>query len=363
MKAIIPKEVIESIKRDIIDELDKRKVRLDSEDTAFILDRTQAMIDAQKPHFDNQEIVASILKQAQLTDLERQQAYNKNLIWTKEIRTDFINDILKVVPVPKDGTNGRDGAKGLKGDKYSLSTGDKIEIAESVKLDGLLKEEDFTLRMAGLVDDIKKGKLKSPNRSGGTGKAGILQSLLKSIDSPYFAEGWNDELASFNAGKLTGANQPSFETFIGGIYAYSFSATAMNEIRLSPLHIKHDYKPESHLHMHIHWSPETTHTGVCRWGIEYSIAKGHGQMAFPTPTTIYLEQAGGGVALNHQIIEHSAGITSNIEPDTLIMTRVFRDGAHVNDTFTGKAFGLQMDAHYQVDRICTINKEPNFYGP
>jgi len=184
MKAVIPKSVTEQLKREIIAELETRKVRLDGDDLGFILDRTQAMIDKQKPHFDNSEIVEKLLRATQLSDLERQLAYNKTLIWTKEVRSDFIDDILKVIPMPKDGKDGTDGEQGESGDQYNLTTDDKIEIAGSVKLDGLLKEEEFTKRMAALVDDIKKGKLRSPNRSGGpNGKEIIakIDSVLGSV--------------------------------------------------------------------------------------------------------------------------------------------------------------------------------------
>lgn len=184
-----------------------------------------------------------------------------------------------------------------------------------------------------------------------------------SVDADQLVDGWNDEKASFNTGKITGANTPTFAALVGGIFEYNFSAGSLEELHLSPIHIGHDYKPGSDIFLHIHWSPNDTDTGVVRWGIEYAIAKGHGQQIFPSPTTIYLEQTGSGTAKQHQIIEDVAGISANIEPDSLILLRVFRDGAHLNDNYTGIAWGLELDAHYQTDRLATVNKEPNFYGP
>jgi len=175
-------------------------------------------------------------------------------------------------------------------------------------------------------------------------------------------EGWNDLKSSFSTGRLVGANTPTDAVFTDTIRAYNFSAAAMEEIHMPPLHVEHDYKPGSKIYFHIHWSPGDTNAGIVRWGIEYTIAKGHSQMAFQASTTVYLEQAGSGTAKQHQIIEDTTGVSTNIEPDSLILARVFRDGAHANDTYTGVAWGHFMDIHYQSDRKNTVNKAPNFYG-
>jgi hypothetical protein len=174
--------------------------------------------------------------------------------------------------------------------------------------------------------------------------------------------GWNDLKSSFSGAKAIGLNVPTHADFMGNIKAYNFSASSMQELFMQPLHVDHDYKPGSLMYPHIHWSPDDTNTGVVRWGIEYSIAMGHGQQAFPSPTTLYLEQAGSGTAYMHQIIEDTAGINLNVEPDSLVIMRVFRDAAHANDTYTGVAWGHMLDMHYQSDRKNTINKAPNFYG-
>ncbi len=175
-------------------------------------------------------------------------------------------------------------------------------------------------------------------------------------------EGWNDLKTSFSTGKAVGGNVPTFGVFIDGVKEYNFSAGVLEELQMQSLHMGHDYKPGSEMFFHIHWAPDDTNTGVVRWGIEYIIARGHEQMAFPASTTIYLEQAGSGTAKFHQTTEDVAGISLNVEPDTLILTRVFRDGGHTNDTYTGLAWGLEMDLHYKSDRKNTVNKEPNFYG-
>jgi hypothetical protein len=177
------------------------------------------------------------------------------------------------------------------------------------------------------------------------------------------AQYWDDYLSSFNAGKVVGVNAPNWAVFRNGLYAWEFSATAMNEIWLAPIHITHSYKPGTAVYFHIHWAKAGTNTGTVRWGIEYSLAKGHNQSAFPASTTIYLEQAGSSTAYQHMVIEVSEGqaITTGIEPDTLLMIRIFRDAAHANDTCTDAVFGLMCDMHYQKSYWATKNKAPNFY--
>ena len=172
--------------------------------------------------------------------------------------------------------------------------------------------------------------------------------------------GWRDIVGSATV-KGSGANDPSWSTFISGINAYSLSATTMKELWFT-FHIDHDYAVGTTIYPHVHWATTGTNTGVVRWGFEYTIAKGHNQSAFPTSTTVYVEQAGSGTAYKHMVAEVAAGISSaELEPDSLILMRIFRDASHANDTQTSAAFMFTADIHYQCDRVATINKSPNFY--
>lgn len=173
-------------------------------------------------------------------------------------------------------------------------------------------------------------------------------------------ERWQDLLSDIGAGRAIGANAPSWATFRGGVSAYSFSASAMNEVWFTA-HIPHDYKPDTAIFPHVHWSTTGTNAGVVRWGFEYTIAKGHTQEAFPATTTVYVEQAFNGTAYTHMIAEptDAAAISSaSLQPDTLIMCRLFRDAAHINDTQTGAAFAFFADFHYQSDENLTTKRFP-----
>ena len=174
--------------------------------------------------------------------------------------------------------------------------------------------------------------------------------------------GWQDYLSSISAGKAVGANAPTWATIRAGISAYSFSAGTMNEIWMN-FHILHDYKTGTMFYPHIHWTTTGTNTGVCRWGIEYTFARGYGIDVFPAPTTIYLQQAASGTPYTHYIVEATEGngvTIPTLETDGILMMRVFRDAANAADTLTDAAFGIFVDMHYQSDGMLTVERNRPF---
>jgi hypothetical protein len=172
--------------------------------------------------------------------------------------------------------------------------------------------------------------------------------------------GWRDIIADITV-RGAGSNSPSWGTFRDGINAYQFSATVMNECWLT-FHINHDYAPGTPVYLHVHWSSPGTSTGNVVWGFEYSIAKGHQQMAFPTSTTVTVTQASPG-QYYHNVAEISTGIGSGqLEPDSLILVRVYRDASNGADTNTDAVSVFCSDIHYQASRFATKNKAPNFYN-
>lgn len=180
--------------------------------------------------------------------------------------------------------------------------------------------------------------------------------------------GWRDILGNFSNARVTGPNQPTWTMVVNdgasssGVYAFAFAPTILNELWTS-FHINHDYAIGTPFFPHVHWLPDSTNIGVVRWGVEFSAAQGHGQAAFPNTTTIFIEQSAPGIINQHMLAEiGEPGVTvPNAEPDMLILARIFRDAAHANDTFTGNAIGLNLDAHFKVDRDSTLNKSPDFY--
>lgn len=174
--------------------------------------------------------------------------------------------------------------------------------------------------------------------------------------------GWRDNIVQMVP--RGGPTEPPFMLFRNGIYLPAFSHIDQMEAFAS-FHIDHDYMMGSSLYPHIHWSASSTETGNVRWGFEYTIAKGHQQMSFEATQTIYVDQFADGTPYKHYIAEVSdanAISGANIEPDTIILCRVFRDSMSAADTFGDHAYGICLDLHYRADHATTPNKAPNFFG-
>ena len=111
----------------------------------------------------------------------------------------------------------------------------------------------------------------------------------------------------------------------------------------------------------------TNAAGVVRWGFEYSVSKGHGRTAgFPATTTVYVNFNVPANSLGTHFIAEVATAnaipSTNIEPDSVIHMRVFRDAANAADTYAGAVWCWQADLHYQAQQYATPNKAPNFYA-
>lgn len=174
-------------------------------------------------------------------------------------------------------------------------------------------------------------------------------------------DGWRDNISSIDT--RSGGNAPQRNVFRDGLYLYEFSADEMNEV-FSNFHIDHDYKLGTMLYPHLHFATTSNASGVVRLGFEYSFAQGHGLGTFPATTTLYLDfTVPANSAFVHFVAEvpEGQGIPgTGVDTDGVILMRIFRDAAHVNDTFPATIFGILSDLHYEVDRYATINRFPNF---
>lgn len=191
----------------------------------------------------------------------------------------------------------------------------------------------------------------------------LAHTLIQKVAGDY---GWND-ITSF-IDTRNGGNAPSLTTYRDGIKLWEFSAGVTKEV-FSNYHIDHDYKIGTVVYPHVHWTPNTTSTGTVRWGFEYTVAKGFQQSSgsdYAATTTVYVEQT---IDANSQYRHFTAEVvladaipSTNLEPDAIILMRVFRDAAHANDTFPDPVYLTSIDLHYQVERASTKNKAPDFYA-
>lgn len=176
--------------------------------------------------------------------------------------------------------------------------------------------------------------------------------------------GFNDYLNSGLNLPRTAANAPIMTPFQGDMDQLAFTGTgALVKETWANIHILHDYKEGTKLYPHIHWSHNNaTPSGDVKWLIDYSVSKGHSGGVFPAATTISLVQT-AAAQYTHQIIETSDGdaiAATNLEPDTVIQFRIYRDPADGADTFEDNAFLLYFDCHVSSDRILTNEKVSPF---
>lgn len=179
-------------------------------------------------------------------------------------------------------------------------------------------------------------------------------------------DGWADIVSEFYT--RGGPASPGVSAVIGGIYLLEFSDTDVLEA-FSNFHIPHSYKQNTMIYPHIHFLTSSNNAGTVRWGFEYTFARRHdstGQTTFPSTSTIYIDFAiPANSAYKHFVAEapEGQGISGTpIEVDGMIMTRIFRDPTHANDTFSGSVWAITADLHIEVDRHATINRAPNFYA-
>lgn len=163
----------------------------------------------------------------------------------------------------------------------------------------------------------------------------------------------------FNLAK--GASAPDLAEFRDGLFANAFAGTGgVTEQAFFSVHIRHGYKDDSVPTFHIHWGHnQVSPSGNVKWFIDVSIAKGYGVGTYPSPTTLSTVQTAPAQYV-HEITDDDdmALSATNLEPDTVILGRIYRDPTA--DTFEADAFVFQVDLHYQRDKIGTPERNRPF---
>ena len=161
-------------------------------------------------------------------------------------------------------------------------------------------------------------------------------------------------------------NAPTRSLFSSSFFGQFFSPSVMNEAWCEFV-IPQDIALATKVYPHIYTVPSNSASGVVRWGISYLLAKGHGQQSFDvSPTTVYIEQTipvdSARKPLVAEVSVADALLSSNIEPGSALMCRIFRDAEHVNDTYQHDIHAKTAGLFYMRGRIGTRNRSPNFFS-
>ena len=162
-----------------------------------------------------------------------------------------------------------------------------------------------------------------------------------------------------------GASAPNLTAFKNGLYLNAFAGSGPLEEAFFSVHITHGMKALSTPTFHIHWATNAASpTGNVKWNIEWAIAKGYGVDAYPTSTTVSTVQA-VGAQYDHLITDDDdmqVPATGDMEPDAVLLCRIFRDSSDVEDTSPDNAFLVHVDLHYERDKIGTTERNRPFTG-
>ena len=179
-------------------------------------------------------------------------------------------------------------------------------------------------------------------------------------------DGWFDNVSQLYLRDTADSADPS--PFVGGISLRRFVPNEMREA-FAEFHIPHTWRPGTMMYPHVHFTILSAGAGTVRWGFEYIFARTQRSDAFTqypaTSTTLYLEQViPANSERTHFVVEAAQGQGipgTDLEVDGMILARVFRDGAHANDTFESDVFGITVDLHTEIDRYSTPFRFPPFY--
>jgi len=217
----LSKESREKLKKEIIEELERRTIRLDNleyTDVDKIVSKVKDQIGVSK--FDQHDVIESLLSGIIETEKEDKLDNIKAKILSKSIRSDFVDQIIGQIEKPKDGEKGDKGDQGAAGergkdaDPITLTEKDRKEIADFVDVTKLIKDRKRDL--VELVERLKTGKIRLPSQGGGGGESVNIYDKYLFVTSSGDDEGLIVENGQFSVGTPADPR----ETVLGGGDSY-----------------------------------------------------------------------------------------------------------------------------------------------
>ncbi len=189
----------------------------------------------------------------------------------------------------------------------------------------------------------------------GTDHLPIGSPIDQTLKTPYF----NDYLVpGFSLG--LGASAPSLKTFRGTLKALAFAGTGGTTVEaFFVIHILHDIKQGTDMTFHAHWGHIiAVPSGNVKWQVDYSLARAYNKDVFPAVTSLSTVQEAGAQYDHHLTEDDDMTISAqdSIEPDSIVLGRVYRDPTDGEDTFEDDAFLLHIDLHYQGGSMGTTER-------
>jgi hypothetical protein len=147
----------------------------------------------------------------------------------------------------------------------------------------------------------------------------------------------------------TNATAPDLVDIGGGILTYGFDGGGLIEQCYAAIQVPHSYKVGTNLHPHVHYMKATAVTGAIVWAIDYTLAD-IGE-AFPAATRLSATGDPGAVSEHSYLDLGDINGSSLTGVSSMLMFRLFRPSTDSHDTYTGDAYLLEFDLHYEVDSL------------
>ena len=183
------------------------------------------------------------------------------------------------------------------------------------------------------------------NLAGGLNASIALTNTLQSAIS--HAEVFKRIYADLN---YNVANLPAMASLVGTINVCTFGTVSLQQLGLG-IPVPTDIIVGSSAELCIHWNPTSANAGNVRWGIEVAQCK-ENSGAFSSATTHYVDAA-AQLAADRLQIDKSSTLLTDLEPNSMVMGRIFRDYGHANDTYADTAQLLGVSLLYKSRRVGT----------
>jgi len=172
---------------------------------------------------------------------------------------------------------------------------------------------------------------------------------------------WDDILVPADTANKHDAAPPSYVKFGSGssdLYSYDFDKDN-DESLLFTMQIPHTYKKGTNLRPHMHWTVKTTvNSGNVVWGLEYMIRSF--DATYPADSTTIITAATAVPTVYKHVITSLPEISgTGLKESSVLVGRMFRDANHALDTFNADATLLEIDFHFQVEKMGTITEFPD----
>jgi hypothetical protein len=188
----------------------------------------------------------------------------------------------------------------------------------------------------------------------------MLRNLLVTELNPVF-----DDYLVPGLALAKGSSAPDLAELRNGLFLNAFAGAGITtEEGFFEIHILHGIRAGTTPTFHVHWTHNNaTPTGDVKWFIDYSIAKGYSASTYAAPTTVSTVQTAAAQYTHHITDDDDMPIsTTELEPDAVLLGRIYRDPTDPEDTFGDDAFLIDVDMHYQRDKVGTAERNRPFHG-